>query len=164
MTASSRIARVNDRDVSSVDCESKQVLAAQSLQRARHALCIGSTLAFVTAAACTGWEEVEFHGSRDGLLSVHADASLKSCPDIHYYTVSPLQTSVGSTLSLRVSASSAAGAVVVRWSGTGGTIKDPSAFETTYRCEQAGPQTIELNVRGNSCARTQRVNIRCVRE
>lgn len=120
-------------------------------------------MCFATAlASCTGWEEVDFHGSNDGLLFVQADASVKSCPEIHYYTVSPLQTSVGGTLSLRVSASSLAGPIAIRWSGTGGTVKDPKAFETTYTCEEEGDQVIEINVRGNACARTQQIDVKCV--
>jgi len=123
-------------------------------------------MSFATAlAACTGWEEIDFPGgSNEGLLFAHADASVKSCPEIHYYTVSPLQTSVGGTLSLRVSASTPAGAMTINWSGTGGTVKDPHAFETTYECGEAGPQKIEINVLGNGCTRTQQVDIVCVNE
>jgi hypothetical protein len=120
-------------------------------------------MCFATAlASCTGWEEVDFHPSNDGLLFVQADASVKGCPEIHYYTVSPLQTSVGGTLSLRVSASSPAGPITIRWSGTGGTVKDPKALETTYTCEQEGAQVIEINVWGNGCVRKQQIDVMCV--
>jgi hypothetical protein len=123
-------------------------------------------MSFATAlVACTGWEEIDFPGpSNDGMLFAHADASVRSCPAIHYYTVSPLQTSVGGTLSLRVSASSSTETVTIRWSGTGGTVKDPSAFETTYECAEAGPQKIEINVLGNGCVRSEHVDIVCVNE
>ena len=121
-------------------------------------------MSFATVlAACTGWEEVDFPGyGNEGMLFAQADATVKSCPEINYYTVSPLQTSVGGTLQLRVSASSPAGPLLVLWTGTGGTVKEPKAFETSYTCEVVGPQKIEINIRGNGCVRTQRIDVTCV--
>ena len=110
--------------------------------------------------SCTGWEEVDFH-AWEGTITVHADASVKICPDLLFYSVAPLQTSVGAKLSLRVAASSS-GPMTIKWSGTGGRIEDPSALETNYVCMAPGPQRITISVSGYECERIQRIEVMCV--
>jgi hypothetical protein len=128
-------------------------------------LASGSIVAFAAASAwCTGWEEIDWsHSHRtQGTAFLQGDVSMRVCPDIRYYTVAPLQTSVGGSLELRVAASNDGGPVAIRWSGTGGEIDDPSAEETTYVCTAPGKQRITVTAFGVACERSQQIDVRCV--
>jgi hypothetical protein len=61
--------------------------------------------------------------------------------------VSPLQTSVGNELDLTAMGSDADGdPIAYLWTGTGGSIADPSASSTTYTCGEVGDHSVSVAV------------------
>lgn len=79
--------------------------------------------------------------------SVRATGKFNVCAELSKVVVSPLQTSVGSTIDLASAAVDVEGdPIAYQWSGTGGTFADPQAASTTYTCEEEGDQSITIEV------------------
>jgi len=85
-----------------------------------------------------------------------------TCPDVAFYTVSPLQTSTGSPITLN--GAGTAGATTTVWTATpAGTITNPTAASTTFTCIQNGAHTLTFTVTdGKSCTDSQTINVNCI--
>ena len=82
-----------------------------------------------------------------GTGAARVNGEVNICAQLHKVVVSPLQTSVGHDIDLSAMGEDMEGDPLrYRWTGTGGSIADPSAALTTYTCEEAGPQTISVTV------------------
>jgi len=69
------------------------------------------------------------------------------CAEILQVIVSPLETSLGNVIALSVIANDEDGdAIEYVWSGTGGTIADPTAASTTYTCGESGEQSVTITI------------------
>ena len=72
---------------------------------------------------------------------------INTCAELNQVVVAPLQTSTGNQISL-----SALGTdededpIEYLWTGTGGSIEDPSAASTTYTCSDVGEQSVTVAV------------------
>jgi len=97
---------------------------------------------------------------------VRANGELNICADLTKVIASSLQTSVANGLSLSATASDQEGdAMAYRWNATGGSFSNPSAPVTTYTCEQAGAQTVEVEVSDDGfdhCIDSWTVEVTCV--
>ncbi|MFW2389189.1 MAG: PKD domain-containing protein, partial [Polyangiales bacterium] len=81
----------------------------------------------------------------DGAVNVNGKFNL--CAQLHKVVVSPLRTSVGSDIDLSALGEDVEGdPISYSWTGTGGSIADPSAPATTYTCAEAGGQTVTVTI------------------
>ncbi|HEY0464587.1 MAG TPA: hypothetical protein VGC79_10275 [Polyangiaceae bacterium] len=84
-----------------------------------------------------------------------------ACPRVASEVAAPLATSVGGTIALSGAATRSDG--VLKWSASSGTIKVPSAADTTFTCTEAGTATVTLTVsRGESCVDSKSIDVACV--
>ena len=119
----------------------------------------------LAAASCGSAPEAARFKGGDVLVTGQISVVDAPCPDIRHFSVGPLQTSVGSEISLRASVSidlDGGGNVSVRWSGTGGDVADPDLPTTTYTCKTAGEHQIMLTARLGNCERVETVKVKCV--
>ena len=97
---------------------------------------------------------------------VRANGELNLCTDLIKVIASPLQTSIANGLILSAEGSDAEGdPISYRWRATGGSLSDPSAAVTTYTCEVAGPQTVEVEVSDDGfdhCVDSWTIDVTCV--
>ena len=69
-------------------------------------------------------------------------------PELLVVFVAPLQTGVGSSITLSAEAWDPDGdRLTYHWTGTGGQIKKPHAAETTYVCKEEGTHAVAVVVR-----------------
>jgi hypothetical protein len=69
-------------------------------------------------------------------------------PELTVVLVAPLQTGVGSTITLSARARDPDGDLVTyHWTGTGGEIEQPRAADTTYMCKDKGHHAVAIVVR-----------------
>jgi len=81
------------------------------------------------------------------LGGVRVNGKFNLCAELLQAVVSPLQTSVGNEIALSAIASDDEGdAIQYVWSGTGGSIADPSAVSTTYTCTEVGDHSITIAI------------------
>ena len=79
------------------------------------------------------------------------------------FTVSPLSASVGGTLALTATPLVAdAGTLDFLWTAPSGTIGDPEAAQTTYRCVKAGHFRLNLLVISSICQENHDIEIDCL--
>ena len=132
----------------------------------RETTCGGATRFDVSAEVAT---EVQVmlgckRGSRFG--SVRVNGELNVCADLIKAITSPLQTSIANGLILSAEGSDEEGdPVAYRWRASGGSLSDPSAAVTTYTCEVAGEQTVEVEVSDDGfeyCVDSWIVDVTCV--
>jgi hypothetical protein len=101
----------------------------------------------------------------EGFGSVRVNGKVNICAELIKAVVSPLQTSVGYDIDLRAGAADEDGdAVEYSWTGTGGTIADPSAPSTTYTCDEVGQQSVSVTVSDdgfNHCMDGWTVQVNC---
>lgn len=84
------------------------------------------------------------------LGGVRVNGKFNICSQLTKAVVSPLQTSVGNDISLSAQAFDEEGdAIHYIWTGTGGSIADPSAASTTYTCQDVGDHTVMIMVTDN---------------
>ncbi|MBT8453625.1 MAG: hypothetical protein KJO40_16795, partial [Deltaproteobacteria bacterium] len=84
------------------------------------------------------------------LGGVRVNGKFNICTELTKAVVSPLQTSVGNQISLSAQAFDEEGdAIQYIWTGTGGSIADPSAASTTYTCQDVGEHTVMIMVTDN---------------
>ena len=98
----------------------------------------------------------------DGIAYI--DLRAGSCPEITLVFVAPLQTAVGDRIDLSAEATDPDGDVVTyRWRGTGGTVAEPMAPNTTYTCKARGTQTLSIQVSDRrGCTKSEVVTVTCV--
>jgi hypothetical protein len=83
----------------------------------------------------------------EDLGGVRVNGKLNVCADLVKVVVAPLQTSVGNDIDL-----SALGfdyeddELEYLWEGSGGTVDDPGAADTFFRCEELGKQEVRVTV------------------
>jgi hypothetical protein len=81
------------------------------------------------------------------LGGVRVNGKFNICAELAKAVVSPLQTSVGNDIDLAAIGIDVEGdSITYVWSGTGGSIADSNARQTTYTCLEAGQQSITINV------------------
>jgi hypothetical protein len=69
-------------------------------------------------------------------------------PELTVVLVAPLQTGVGSTITLSARARDPDGDLVTyQWTGTGGKIDQPRAADTIYTCKEKGTHAVAIVVR-----------------
>jgi hypothetical protein len=69
-------------------------------------------------------------------------------PELTAVFVAPLQTGVGSTITLSARAQDPDGDLVTYlWTGTGGKIDQPRAADTTYTCKDKGTHAVAIVAR-----------------
>lgn len=94
------------------------------------------------------------------------NCELNTCAQLDFAVASPLQTSIGNQITLSASGSDADGdPVAYLWTGTGGSIANPTASSTTYTCVEAGDQTITITVSDDDfdyCTDDYTVPVTCV--
>jgi hypothetical protein len=79
--------------------------------------------------------------------SARVDGSFNVCADLQKVVISPLETSVGSEIDvLAVAADLEDDSVEYHWTSTSGSFANPHASQTTFVCEEAGVQTITIEV------------------
>jgi hypothetical protein len=79
--------------------------------------------------------------------AVRVNGKLNICAQLFKVVVSPLQTSVGNDIDLSATGEDREGdPIEYAWTGSGGSIADPSAASTTYTCEEAGEQMIAVTI------------------
>jgi cysteine-rich repeat protein len=102
---------------------------------------------------------------REGIVSIDAGAIANGCPHIESYAASPLQTAVGSyvTLSARV-VDPEGDPFDVRWTASAGNVVlTPEPTRVEYRCTSAGRHGLTLEVGdGRRCRETREVEVTCV--
>ena len=91
-----------------------------------------------------GEQWVTAHAHRDGGDSGRANRP----PELVQVFVAPLETDVGASIALSVTAEDPDGdPVTLHWSGTGGRIKEPHSADTTYTCKEAGHHAVAITAR-----------------
>ena len=84
------------------------------------------------------------------LGGVRVNGKFNICTELTKAVVSPLQTSVGNDISLSAQAFDEEGDdITYSWTGTGGSIADPTAASTTYTCQDVGEHTVTIMVTDN---------------
>jgi hypothetical protein len=84
-----------------------------------------------------------FGGFCDGA----GNCKINTCAEVTQVLVAPLQQSLGNDIDLSGMGSDVDGdPVATRWTGTGGSIADPSALVTTYTCGEVGEQSVTFAV------------------
>jgi hypothetical protein len=79
------------------------------------------------------------------------------------FTASPLAASVGGTIALMATALEFdAGMLDYEWTATAGSFADPTAPQTTYRCETAGHIKLNLLVVSDICQENHDIEIDCL--
>lgn len=100
------------------------------------------------------------------LGGVRVDGTLNVCAMLEKVIASPLQTSIGNGLSLSASANDTEGdPIAYRWSGTGGSFSNANGAVTDYRCEEPGPQRVEVEVSDDGsvdCVDVWGIDVSCV--
>ncbi|MEM7437077.1 MAG: hypothetical protein AAF436_18125 [Myxococcota bacterium] len=96
--------------------------------------------------------------------AVRVGTEIDLCGELVKVVVSPLQTSVGGSIDLSAAAVDPQGDPIrFFWSGSGGSIDDPSAPDTVYTCGQAGRQFVQIEVSdADHCVDEWTVPITCV--
>jgi hypothetical protein len=90
--------------------------------------------------------------------------SFNICPGIDSIEVTPLETRVGTSITLRSSASDIDNApqpLTSLWSTTLGSIAAPDQPNTTYTCTGPGTATITLTITDGDCPDTRSVPVTC---
>ncbi|MEM9729908.1 MAG: esterase-like activity of phytase family protein, partial [Myxococcota bacterium] len=99
------------------------------------------------------------------LGAVRAIGKFNICAELAKVVVSPLQTSVGSTIDLVSAGIDVEGDdIAYRWTGTGGSFADPDAASTTFTCEEEGSQSVTIEVSDDGfdyCVGTWTVPVTC---
>ncbi len=128
--------------------------------------CSGSAEFDVEVGAATELMVMLRCKSSQRLGGVRVNGKLNVCAELTKAVVSPLQTSVGSSIDLSAQATDADGDEVdFAWSGTGGSFADVGAVATTYTCEQAGAHAITIAVSDDGfmhCNSNWTVDVICV--
>ena len=97
---------------------------------------------------------------------VRANGELNVCANLAKVIASPLQTSVANGLILSAEGSDEEGdPVAYRWRATGGSLSTPSAAVTTYTCDVAGEQTVDIEVSDDGfgyCVDGWTIDVTCV--
>ncbi|MDH3655186.1 MAG: hypothetical protein OEN21_13015 [Myxococcales bacterium] len=84
------------------------------------------------------------------LGGVRVNGKFNICTELTKAVVSPLQTSVGNDISLSAQASDEEGdPITYSWTGTGGSIADPTAASTTFTCQEVGDHSVTIMVTDN---------------
>lgn len=100
------------------------------------------------------------------LGGVRVNGKLNLCAELIKAVVSPLQTSVGSSIELSAQATDLDGDETdFAWSGSGGSFADAGAAATTYACEEAGTHAITISVSDDGfvhCDSNWTVDVVCV--
>ena len=79
--------------------------------------------------------------------AVRVDGTLNLCAELTRVVVSPLRTSVGSSIDLQSAAADEEGdAIAYLWTSRSGQIEDPIAANTTYTCTEARSDRITITV------------------
>jgi hypothetical protein len=90
--------------------------------------------------------------------------SFNICPGIESIEVTPLETRVGTTITLRSAASDIDNAphpLTYSWSATAGSIAAPDQPNTTFTCTTAGTATIMLTISDGDCPDSRSVPVTC---
>ena len=103
-------------------------------------------------------------GARFG--GVRINGELNVCAQLSKVITSPLQTSIASGIILNAEGSDAEGdPVAYRWRASGGSLSSSSTAVTTFTCEEAGAQAVELEVSDDGfeyCVDSWTVDVTCV--
>lgn len=106
--------------------------------------------------------------SLGGFCDGAGNCKVNTCAELDQAVISPLQTSVGSQINLSAVGSDEDGdPVAYLWTGTGGSIAEPSAASTTYTCGEAGEQEITIAVSDDAfefCIDDLTVPVTCVED
>jgi hypothetical protein len=132
--------------------------------------CMGSAMFDIVAGEATSVSVTMLCGDVDQFGSVIVNGETSFCPIVSFFSVAPLQTSVGNDLLLRAEGTARDGdPVLTTWTATGGSVADPNAAETTYTCQEIGEQTLTLAVTdpetgldAEECGDVQVVTVNCV--
>ena len=97
---------------------------------------------------------------------VRANGELNLCAGLSKVIASPLQTSIANGVILSAEGSDEEGdPVAYRWRATGGSLSNSSVAVTTYTCEVAGEQTVEVEVSDDGfeyCVDSWSIDVTCV--
>jgi hypothetical protein len=81
------------------------------------------------------------------LGGVRVNGELNVCAVLTQSVVKALQTSLGNDFDLSAMGEDAEGDdIAYLWTGTGGSVDDPTSMDTTYTCEEAGDHTVTIAV------------------
>lgn len=125
---------------------------------------------------CEGASEFDVVGGASTSVSVRLDCqgdsrtggvavagTFNSCAVVDVVTVAPTRAVVGDDIHVTASAGDADGdGVRHTWTASEGRFADPSAAQTSYRCEEAGDHTLTLQVSDGACGDTVSAQITCV--
>jgi hypothetical protein len=90
--------------------------------------------------------------------------SINICPGIDSMDVSPLETRVGTTITLHSSASDIDNApqpLTYSWTATGGSIDTPDQPSAVFTCTTAGAFTLTLTITDGDCPDSRTVPVTC---
>jgi len=101
-----------------------------------------------------------------GFCDGAGNCKINTCAEVVNAVVSPLQTSVGNDIDLTAMATDDDGdPIAYLWTGTGGSIADPTAASTTYTCGEVGDHTVTITVSDDGfefCTDDLTVPVTCV--
>jgi len=102
----------------------------------------------------------------DVLGGVRVNGELNVCAVLTQSVVKALQTSLGYDFDLSAMGDDAEGdPIEYLWTGTGGSVDDPTAMHTTYTCERAGNHTVTIAVSDDGfdyCTDSWTTEVTCV--
>jgi len=115
-----------------------------------------------TAPFCQDFNEMAICGAtrNDNACGI----SFNVCPGVDSIEVTPLETRVGSSITLRSAASDVDNApqpLTYLWSATAGAIAAPDQPNTTFTCTAAGMATITLTISDGDCTDSRSVPVTC---
>jgi cysteine-rich repeat protein len=103
--------------------------------------------------------------AREATVSIDAGTVVDQCPHLESYAASPLQTAVGTYVTLTAAVTDPEGDPwSVRWTASAGNVVlTPEPARAEYRCTVEGRHTLTLTVTdGRHCAQTEQVEVTCV--
>jgi hypothetical protein len=140
------------------------MLLATSLPRAvRRSVPSFALLVFVWAAGCSAKYEAKPHACRPGTSGIGLGATFNLCPMIESVGVDPTSATVGTDIELSAIADDPDDLELsFRWVPSSGSVTDPTAPKTTFRCSEPGFATIAFTVSDGKCEDKQTVAVSCM--
>ena len=110
-------------------------------------ICAGEAFFNVFPRQVTGVTVMLNCKSPPELGGVRVNGKINYCADIKWAVASPLKTSIGNQIDVKVTANDEEDdAIEYRWTATSGSFANPALPMTTYTCEEVGKHTITITV------------------
>lgn len=134
--------------------------------------CSGSAIFFVTAGAtqhvfvdllCAG--EIEDDEVGTTVVEGHlVPAPAPSCPEIAYYSASPIAAPIGGVIQLTGGATRTPSGTELEWSSSSGSLHHADRAVAQLTCIEPGPVSLTFSVTKGSCRDTETLELTCLPE